>query len=86
MGPVGSILKASPWRGPERIKGGLGLWERGHPGSQVIWGTHGGGTYAHWVSDKGAVSPGPASCPWKGLLGKLPDIFCLEGSNLGGYD
>lgn len=23
--------------------------------------------------------------PWKGLLGKLPDIFCPEGSNLGGY-
>lgn len=70
MGPIGSILKASPWRGPERLKGGLGLWERGHPGSRAVWSTHGEGTHAHWVSDKGAASPGPASLSLGKALGK----------------
>lgn len=31
MGLVGSILKALPGMGPERLLDSLGLWETGHP-------------------------------------------------------
>lgn len=85
MGLVGSILKAPPRMGPGRFMEGLGLWKRGHSVSQAMWSTHGEETHIHQISKKGDACQNQSLCPWKGLLGKLPDIFRLEGSNLGGH-
>lgn len=92
MGPVGSILKASPWMGPERLMGmwGLGGWCRdsGRGGTLVLrpFGVHVEKEHiqAGYQTREMQVQDQPP-CPWKGLLGRLPDIFCPEGSNLGGY-
>lgn len=85
MGLVGSILKAAPRMGPESLMEGLGCWERGHSGSQAMWSTHGEETHTRRISKKEDACQNQSLCPWKGLLGKLPDIFPLEGSNLGGH-
>lgn len=59
MGLTGSLLKAPPRIGPERALGGSGTQEEGHPGFQAIWGTHGKGTYTHWIPNKGNANPEP---------------------------